>query len=446
MLESVRDTLLRYCMLDGVTDVTVALSGGADSVALLSALCELKGEFGFALSAAHLNHCLRGDESDRDEQFVRELCEKWGIPLFCERADVKSFSEQTGRSIELAAREIRYEFLERVSKGAVATAHTANDNIETVLHNMARGTGILGMCGIPPKRGRFIRPLISVTRDAVEQYCAEKGLRFCVDSTNIDEAYTRNFIRHSVVPQLLKVNSNAVKNVSQMSETLRNDADYLKSVAFDTLKGLTVGDGLDIKGLVSLHPAVASRCIAVFYEQQVGKTPEHQHIKAVTELLRSEGRVSVQNGFSAVNKNGVLRFVPLPKGESLPEIEVDTLPFCYRDVKIYKVTKEKFENLLKFNNLLLNNAIDYDKISGILSMRGRLPGDKIALNGRNCTKTFKKLFNEAKVDEFLREGLAVAADREGVVWLQGFGVDHRVAVSELTETVLVFDILGRMNN
>ncbi len=445
MLDSVKATILRYNMLDGQHRVTVALSGGADSVALLSVLSVLREQLGISVSAAHLNHCLRGDESDRDEQYVRELCSEMHIPLVCEKADVKGFAENEGISIELAARKVRYEFLERVSDGLIATAHTASDNIETVLHNMARGTGLTGVCGIPPKRGRFIRPLLGVTRAEVEQYCREKGLHFCIDSTNADESYTRNFIRHSVVPKILEVNSQAVKNTARMSEYLRDDADYLKKVTADTLKDIKLGDGLDVQKLKSLHPAIRSRCIATFYEQCVGQTPEHQHITAVTELLDTAGKTGVSNCFWASCKNGILRFVPLPKGIKLPECEAQPIPFEYNGIKIYTVSLEKYKKILKFNSLLLNNAVDYDKICGKLVLRGRLGGDRIRLSGRNCTKTLKKLFNESKLDEYLREGLAVAADSEGVVWLQGFGNDSRVSVDENTDTVLVFDVSNSMN-
>ncbi len=442
MLNTVKAAILRYNMIDGVKDVTVALSGGADSVALLWVLLELRHELGITVSAAHLNHCLRGEESDRDEQFVCELCKKLSVPLSVERADVKAFAQENGIGIELAARQVRYEFLERVSSGVIATAHTANDNIETVLHNMARGTGISGICGIPPKRGRLIRPLINVTRDEIERYCQDKGLNFCIDSTNTDQIYTRNFIRHSIVPKMTEVNTNAVKNTAKLCETLRDDADFLKNEAVKALQESKTNEGLCVDGLQALHPAIRSRCVALFYEQCVGKTPEYIHIAQVEELLTLEGRRSVQNDFSAVQKGGILRFVPALKDGSLPEITVDRLPFEYQGVKIYTVNTENFKNLLKFNSLLLNNAADYDKISGVLSMRGRMSGDKIRLPYRNCTKTFKKLFNESKTDELLRDTLSVAADSNGVLWLEGFGIDSRVAVSDTTDTVLVFDTSG----
>lgn len=440
MLYSVKSVVKRYNMLDKGTSITVALSGGADSVVLLHCLLSLRDELHVTVSAAHLNHCLRGDESDRDEQFVRNLCEKLNVPLVCESADVTAVAESQGLSIELAARKVRYEFLERVSSGVIATAHTASDNIETVLHNMARGTGLTGICGIPPKRGRFIRPLINVTRLEVEQYCEQNGLEFCIDSTNSDEKYTRNYIRHSVVPRLCEINLQAVKNTSLMCETLRDDDEFINLCTEQAMATVTKSDGLSVDGLLELHPAIRSRCIAECYAQRVGKQPEHRHIDAVLNLLNQGGRVSVQNDFVAEVKNGTLRFVPLPNGETLPLVEVNALPFGYNGLKLYTVTRNEFTKNEKFNSLLLNNAVDYGKICGKLNLRGRLPQDKISLLGRNCTKTLKKLFNETKTDEYLRERLSVLADDNGVLWVQGFGIDQRVAVTEDTDTVLIIDV------
>lgn len=440
MLDSVKSTIERYDMLCDGASVTVALSGGADSVALLHCLLSLREELKISVSAAHLNHCLRGAESDRDEQFVRDLCQRLGVPLMCEKADVLAVAKSEGLSIELAARRVRYEFLERVSSGVIATAHTASDNIETVLHNMARGTGIKGVCGIPPKRDGFIRPLINVTRSEVEQYCEQNGLQYCIDSTNSDEKYTRNHIRHSVVPRLCEVNAQAIKNTSLMCETLREDANFIEAYTSDVFEKLKQCDGLSVEGLLQQHSAIRSRCVAKMYREKVGITPEHRHIESVLELLEQGGRVSVQWNFVAEVKNGVLRFVPLPKGETLPPIEVGNLPFECNGLKIHTLTYDEFQNFTKFNNLLLNNVLDYDKICGKLTLRGRMPQDKISLLGRNCTKTLKKLFNESRVDEYLREKLSVLADGNGVLWVQGFGVDQRAAVTDTTEKVLVIDV------
>ena len=441
MVDSVKKTVLRHNMFYEVENVTVALSGGADSVALLSVMRELSKEFGFTVYAAHLNHCLRGEESDRDEEFVRSLCESWGIQLFCEKADVNGFADSEGLSIELAARKVRYDFFERVGIGAIATAHTASDNIETFLHNAVRGSGLRGITGIPPKRGRFIRPLLDVTREQVEQYCAEKGLAFCVDSTNADEQYTRNFIRHSVIPQLKKVNSAAVLNVANLCESLRNDADFIESAVDLAYGDVQVKGGLDVEKLKALHPGIRSRIIAKAYEAEVGTVPERVHVNAIVELLEGlSGRVGVQRDFAAEIKHGVLQFNLLKSDQELVEVEVSKFPFAYNGVTLRLETLKSFEEKAKFNSLLLNCAVDYDKICNKLILRSRKPGDKINLKGRNCTKTFKNLFNEAGLGLATRDSLVVAADSVGVLWLQNFGIDQRVAVDDTTKTVLYFEV------
>ena len=441
MVDSVKKTVLRHNMFYEVENVTVALSGGADSVALLSVMRELSEEFGFTVYAAHLNHCLRGQESDRDEEFVKSLCGSLGIKLFCEKADVNGFAKDKGLSIELAARRVRYEFLERVGVGVIATAHTASDNIETFLHNAVRGSGLRGVAGIPPKRGRFIRPLLDVTREEVEQYCAEKGLDFCVDSTNADEQYTRNFIRHSVVPQLKKVNSAAVLNVANLCESLRSDVDFIESAVDEAYKSVKVNGGLDVEKLNALHLSLRARVIARCYEAAVGAVPERIHINAIIELLEGQsGRVGVQRDFAAEIKRGVLQFNLLKSDRELVETVVSDFPFVYNGVELLLEDAKSFKEKAKFNSLLLNCAVDYDKICDKLILRGRKPGDKINLKGRNCTKTFKNLFNEEGLGLATRDTLVVAADSVGVLWLQGFGIDQRVAVDDTTENVLCFKL------
>ena len=163
-------------------------------------------------------------------------------------------------------------------------------------------------------------------------------------------------------------------------------------------------------------------------------------MESVLALLEQGGRVGVQADFVAEVKNSVLRFIPLPKGDKLPSILVEDLPFESDGVKICTLSRDEFQKNTKFNSLLLNNVLDYGKICGKLTLRGRLPQDKISLLGRNCTKTLKKLLNEAKIDEYLRESLSVLADDNGVLWVQGFGVDQRVAMTEETEKVLVIDV------
>ena len=214
MLCQILDTAKKYSMTETGDEVIAALSGGADSVCLLLALNELKETLGIKLSAIHVNHCLRGNESDRDEQFCRDLCGRLRIPLICGRFNVKEEAENRKISTELAARDIRYRFFQENSSGKkIATAHTANDNAETVIFNLARGTGTKGIAGIPPVRGNIIRPLINVTRSQIENYLKEKNQEYVTDSTNLTDDYTRNIIRHIVIPVIEQINSSLFRTV-----------------------------------------------------------------------------------------------------------------------------------------------------------------------------------------------------------------------------------------
>ena len=204
-----RDNILRYLRENGLIDpgatLVCAVSGGKDSVCLLHVMLSLQKELSITVEAAHLNHQLRGAESDRDEAFVRNLCDSLGVRLTVSRADVLSRCKQTGESVEEAARVLRYQFFESLGK-PVATAHTQDDNLETVLLNLVRGTALRGLCGIPPKRGKIIRPMLCVSRAEVETYLEQHALSHVEDSTNASSLPLRNRLRHEVVPLLMREN------------------------------------------------------------------------------------------------------------------------------------------------------------------------------------------------------------------------------------------------
>ena len=192
---------------DGDT-VVCGLSGGADSVGLLLALYELREKLGINVEALHVNHCLRGEESDRDEEFCCQLCSRLGIPFSAFRVDVKSYAKEHSLSDEEAARKLRYGVFEANSQGKkIATAHNANDNLETVILNLARGSALKGMAGIPVRRNNIIRPLLTVSREEIEAFLSERGQEFVTDSTNLSDDYTRNKIRHKIIPLMNELNS-----------------------------------------------------------------------------------------------------------------------------------------------------------------------------------------------------------------------------------------------
>ena len=426
MLNKVLAAVRDYGMFKDNKNVTVALSGGADSVCLLHCLLQIRQEFSLNISAVHLNHMLRGAEADRDERFVTELCLSLGVPLTVKREDVNSIAKKTGESVELAARKLRYELFLSVNSGVVATAHTASDSFETMLFNLARGTGVRGLCGIPAVRDVFVRPLIYCTRQEVEQYCEEHGISFVNDSTNFTDDYTRNKIRHNAVPVLKEINSSAEISALRTAFLLREDDDFITAAADIAFSEICKKGTADIKVLTEYHPAVAKRVLKRLFEGQFSSSLDFLHTDRLYKLaLKGSGNLSLPEKVTAKAENGKLYFF---KGENRCEITFKT-EFYTQNIK----------NIKNVNTLLLKNLLDCDKITGKLILRTRLPQDKIRIANRGITKTLKKLFTEEKVPENLRDRIPVIADDNGVIWVYGIGVSERVKVDEKTETVYIIE-------
>lgn len=416
MLKKVINAIEKYGMFDNTDTVTVALSGGADSVCLLYILIELKNKYGYKLGAVHINHMLRGEESNRDEQFVRSMCDRLSVPLRVERIDVGKIAEETGDSTELAARKVRYGFFEKID-GVVATAHTASDNLETAVYNFIRGTGIKGLLGVPPKRDRIARPLVFCTRKDVEKYLNDMGVGFVTDSTNLSDDYTRNMLRHRAVPVFKEINPSVEARVSNMCENLREDEDFLSQTARKIYILSAKDNELDAELLKIQHPAIIKRVISNFILEKCGYCPDSLHLNKCKDIVLSSGRVSMPKGLSVCCING--RFYIEENLEESFE---------------YIVSLEEVNTLEeKVNNLLSKDIIDCDKISGSISFRTRQEGDTIRLVGRNCTKSLKKLYNEKKIPKEIRDKLPIAADENGVIWVFKVGVSERVAVDTDTK-------------
>ncbi len=429
MKTKILKAIKQFSLLENVKRVTVALSGGADSMALLEALLELESELNIEISAAHFNHKIRGEESERDEQFVRDVCQKAGITLTVDSADVSGFAKDNHLSVELAARKLRYRFFESLDTDVIATAHHADDNLETVLLNLTRGTALSGLCGIPPKRERFIRPLILCTRDEIEEYCRERGIGFVTDSTNLCDDYTRNKLRHNVVPVLSAINSAVETAVLRTSCSLREDEDFINSIVSKQYDAVYNNDGIDISEMGGLHPSIAKRIILRFCESE-GIEVDSLHINNIYEICLSGGRTSVSGNNFAVAKNGYLKIIPQDTEPQKASYQVD----------ICESENDLFKNCEKVHNLLLKNAIDCDKIVGKLVFRTRQSGDTIRLKNKNCTKTLKKLFTEYSVPVEERGVWPVICDDEGVVWVYKIGVAERCAADEDSQKIYKINV------
>lgn len=312
-VNKVEETIAEFGMLNGADTVIAALSGGADSVSLLRALCELRERCRITVRACHLNHGLRGAQSDGDEEFCKRLCEALGVPIVTAKVNVAEHRNKH-ESIEEAARRIRYGFFDKCleksgGNSVIAAAHTANDNAETVLLNITRGTGLKGLCGIPPVRGRIVRPLIRRTRDEVEEYLKSIGQGYVTDNTNFSEEYSRNKIRLSVIPRLLEINPALLEVICRMTDNLRVDSEYLEKLAnnallaADTERRDRAGRGYDAACLYGLPAPVRSRAVKKILSDG-GIEPSGLRINTAVSLLskRSARFNPCKNRFFTIRK------------------------------------------------------------------------------------------------------------------------------------------------
>ncbi|MBQ5336384.1 MAG: tRNA lysidine(34) synthetase TilS [Oscillospiraceae bacterium] len=441
MLGQILNTIERFGMLEKGDHVVAALSGGADSVCLLLALNELRDELGINVSALHVNHCLRGEESDRDEAFCRDLCERLSVPFVCGRFDVNAEAEKMKMSTELAAREIRYRFFAELTHGRkLATAHNANDNAETVIFNLTRGTGTKGIAGIPPVRDNIIRPLLGVTRNEIESFLAERGQDFVTDSTNLSDDYTRNTIRHNVIPVLEKINPALFRTILSDSENFRTDNNFIELEAGKAYEsGLSGKD--TICGLDKLHPAVRRRCTARFLSEN-GIEVNSRRIADLEKAVLCGGKINLKGDIYAEAHDGCLRLVTIPKAkEKTGHICIKAAEgenrFLTKTVILTLADRGQYEGCTLTPDTVM---IDAGCIKGDIVLRNRLPGDRIKLENRNFTSSVKKLLN-ACTEASERDSLCIAADEAGIIFIEKAGTADRVKITNSTKKILLIRVV-----
>lgn len=421
MLSKLLKQLRTYHMVSPDDHVICAVSGGADSIALLFGMYLLREKLGIRLSAAHFNHHLRSEESDRDERFVRAFCDCYEIPLSVGQGYITAGE----KGLEAAARDARYGFFATLS-GKIATAHTADDNAETVLMHMVRGTGLKGLGGISPVNGNVIRPLLTATRREVLDFLDEYKLSYVEDSSNQSDEFLRNRLRHCVMPLLKAENPRLAENLSQMAMTLREDAAALESV--DALP--------DVQALRQMSPALRSRALAHFLKESGVKEPERSHIQLVEALVftdKPSARVMLPSGVTIGRNYGrliVLREDERPEAVELRLGDVIELPqwgFRVRCVPAKEIinTKEIFTVAAE----------------GPVVLRSRHSGDSIRLNAGS--RTLKKLFIDRKIPAHQRKRIPVVADSLGILGVYGIGANVDRLAANLPAVQISFEYIEK---
>jgi tRNA(Ile)-lysidine synthase len=439
----------------------LAVSGGADSSALLNVMSSL---FPARISCAHINHQLRGVESDRDQDFVVEQCRKLDIPITIKEIDVRKYAQTKKLSIETAARYLRMDSLFEIAKSqncaCVATAHHKNDNAETLLHRMVRGTGFRGLCGIWPAKQfspdiRFIRPLLCVTRDEIIQYLNDRNLKWCEDRTNEDLAYKRNSIRHRLLPALQKdCGDLLVDELSELAKVSRGFYRLVCSSADVVWPDIATVDKqavtLDSVGLNSQPPEVKieiiRRAVALLGCGEQDFTEQHyENILKLSENATAQLPESIE----AHRQGGKITFVLCrARGDREKEYIIKSADVVALKVPgkalfgHYAIEAEVFdydESRFKKFRTNKNNTVewfDFDKLKYPLEIRFRRPGDRFRPLGLAGEKKVGKFLTTAKASSSVRRKLFVVADSEKIIWLCPVRLSEWVKVTEHTKRIL----------
>ncbi len=439
-------------MISNGDTVIVALSGGADSVCLLYSLIYLKEQFELTIKAAHVNHLLRGEESQRDMNFVKELCKKLNIELFVKTADVLSLSKVLKQSTELCGRNVRYEFFEELSKkqnAKIATAHTASDNLETLIYNISRGTSINGLKGIIPKRNNIIRPLIFVTRQEVENFCSSNNLNFVTDSTNNTDDYTRNKIRHNIVPVLKDINYSVEDSISALCGDIIEVNQFLNQYSKEILKNaeMKCQDSIcyNAPKIMSQSPLIQRQCIFEILSNNHINNITRTHINICTDILCKGGELDLNGEFKAVCSQNIFRIIKTRKKDNNTNeiylslntpIQFGTKEIWVKDFESFNIKDKNIEN----NNILNYNVLDKNPV-----FRFRKSGDFITLIKRNVTKSLKKFLIEEKIPKENRDNLLVLAAGSEILWLEGYGVSKTGSIDKNSSKALTITIDYKVN-
>lgn len=445
--EKINNAIEKYEMLKESSTVVIGVSGGADSMTLLKFFIDYSREKNIKIIAAHVNHCLRGNEADRDENFVREYCNKNNVNFECLRIDIKKQAQILGEGIEECARKVRYSFFYELSdkyNAIIATAHTLSDSVETAFINLSRGTGPIGLCGIPAKRGNIIRPLIFLKRAETQVYCDENNISYVVDSTNLKREYTRNKIRLDIVPIMKQINSEFEDNVLRTMNLLKSDEDYLCKVSNQILEKnrISYGEYL-LDNISNQHFSILSRCIRMAIFNFTKSNITLNHVKIIIDIIKNgSGAVILPHGVKVDIKNNTLKVSKIKEEKQsdyfeTPFNEGKILTENGEEVIIKILNKEDFEKFKKVNNLLFFYALDYDTITVETSFRNRRSGDIFCQCGRGVTKTVKKLFNELKIPCEKREKILMLANENEILWINNIGISQKAKVTEHTKKIVL---------
>ena len=431
--------------------IVVGVSGGADSVSLLSILAKLKEEFNLTLFVVHINHSLR-EESDYEEEYVRTLANNLVLEFFSKKVDINKLVELEKKSTEEVARNVRYEFfyeiLEKVNGNKIAVAHNLNDSVETTLMNLIRGSGIDGLCGIPRKNGEIIRPLINIERAEIEEYVKENNLIAMQDKTNFENVYTRNKIRNELIPCLKKINPEVVKNIYNTSQLLSLEKEIIRASVSEKYKDIRIkGDNvvLDKNKFLEFRLSFKREILRFAINEFLGNLVDISMgaIDNAIDIISN----SQSGAVAKISKNVKIR---ISYDKLIFFNEQEKIDFCYElnvpgTTYIPEINKKIIAKIAKVedipNKYEDKNKCFFDiaKVGKKIYVRNKKDGDFFEPTGMFGKKTLKKFFSDLKIDLNEREKIPIITNDNDIIWIAGFRASRKFLKDKNTKEVIIFE-------
>lgn len=450
MYQKVKAYVKKWHMLQKEDSVIAGISGGADSVCLLFMLLKLQKELGFALMAVHVNHGIRGAEAERDEAYVKRLCRQWNVRLKVYRENVPAYAKEHGMTEEEAGRDIRRTCFCKVLKEwggtKIALAHHENDNVETLLWNLCRGTGIRGLGGIAPVNDVWIRPLLCVKRREIESYLKKRGISYCTDTTNADRRYMRNRIRMDVIPYLEDcVNTESVSHMGKTMERMYELEQYILEEVGQYKESCTGWkNGRRIirqTEYTKIPKALRDNVLHEILCETAGrrKDIEEVHVQMLRDLFTKQvgKRIDLPYGVTAIRTYEGVRFE-----KNIPEASYAGDENELFSIRVF----DREPGNVTFPEKIYTKWFDYDVIKNTVKIRHRIAGDSIVINRYGGRKKLKQYFTDQKVPQEDRDKIWIAADGDEVLWIVGYRQSQKYQITEKTTKILEIQYYGGEEN
>jgi len=454
MHELIKNNIINKKLIVDGDNILIALSGGPDSVFLFHNLRKLKDIISFNLYASHINHMYRGKDAMHDEEFVRDLCQKYGVRLFVKRKNAAEYAKELKVTEEEAGRVLRYGFfnenLSQIGGGKIALAHNLNDQAETVLQRLIRGTGIDGLSAMSFQKGNLIRPMLNVSRDEIMAYLHENNYQYCIDITNSQDIYGRNKIRLNLIPYLEKnFSPNIQATLSRMAEAMERDKKIIEKyidIKFKELLKDRSGSKLvlDLNLLRALDVGERGRIIRRGIEELKGNTVnvEMKHIDNAISLMdagKTGKKIDLTGGFTI--EISYDNFIINKRLDKVPEFEYNIALNEITHIKevnktllarVFEAGTETWEDIEDKDSF----CVDFDLVKGSLTVRNRRPGDSITPCGMEGSKKVKDVFIDLKIPKEERDSRLIVADDENIIWLEGYRINDKYKINESTKKIL----------